>query len=312
MIHSVGLSPSLDVTYVVATVVAGEIHRPRSVLRLPGGKSLNAARALAQLACSVRAIAPLGGRIGDLVAELLESTGVELVRLHSTAGTRMCVSAADEGASTLTEFYEPAAPADGGELDQLAEALAPVGAGDWLLLSGSIPADTDQERLTTLLAACSARGVRLAVDTHGPVLGMLLDRAAPALVKVNRAEAAEAADVDPEEVIARGPALRARGAEVLVITDGAAGAVGWSADGAWRVRTDHPPGGYPVGSGDCFLAGLVADLAAGRPLPEALRTAAAVGAANAETPGGALLDPATVTTLRHRTRVAPDAQGSDA
>ena len=46
----------------------------------------------------------------------------------------------------------------------------------------------------------------------------------------------------------------------------------------------------------------VADLAAGRPLREALVTAAAVGAANAAVPGGALFDDATLARLRERTR----------
>lgn len=306
MIHTVGLSPSLDVTYLVGGVALGEIHRPRSVLRLAGGKSLNASRALVRLGHRVRAIAPLGGRIGDLVAELLTPTGIELVRLDSTAETRMCVSVADEGAATLTEFYEHAAPADGSELDRLAHALVAVEAGEWLALSGSIPADIDLDRLTGLLADCSTRGVRLAVDTHGPVLGMLLDRAAPAVVKINRSEAAELAGGDAADVLERGEALRRRGAEILVITDGAAGAYGWSSDGAWRVRTEDQSGqsgAYPVGSGDCFLAGLVADLAAGVTLPEAMRTAAAVGAANAQTPGGALFDPATVATLRSLTKI---------
>ncbi|HEY0239416.1 MAG TPA: hypothetical protein VGC37_12280, partial [Friedmanniella sp.] len=66
--------------------------------------------------------------------------------------------------------------------------------------------------------------------------------------------------------------------------------------------TDGPPGGFPVGSGDCFLAGLVADLAGDLPLPEALVTAAAVGAANAAVPGGALFDAPTLTRLRASTR----------
>jgi 1-phosphofructokinase family hexose kinase len=317
MIHTLGLSPSLDVVYAVEAITAGAIHRPRTVLRLAGGKSLNVSRALARLGHRVRAIAPLGGALGDLVADLLRAepchtprrapvggatSSVSLVRLATGAPTRMCVSAADDQAQTLTEFYEPTA-ADGSELDQLEEALAAVRVGEWLTLSGSVPAGIDPARLTGLLAGCSARGVRLALDTYGPILGRLLDQAAPAVVKINRAEAAELAGVDPEGVVELGAALRRRGAEVLVITDGTAGAVGWAADGAWRVRTDHPPGRYPVGSGDCFLAGLVAGLTTGHSVPEALRTAAAVGAANAETLGGAVFASATVTALHRRTRV---------
>jgi fructose-1-phosphate kinase PfkB-like protein len=92
---------------------------------------------------------------------------------------------------------------------------------------------------------------------------------------------------------------------VLVLTDGAAGAVGWDDDGGWRVTTDADPGGYPVGSGDCFLAGLVAGLADDAPLPDALVTAASVGAANAAVPGGALFEASTLARLRTATRAVP-------
>lgn len=308
MIHTLGLSPSLDVVYVLDAVTTGSIHRPRSVVRLAGGKSLNVARALARLGRPVRAVAPLAGPLGDLVAELLEPTGVELVRLTTTAPTRMCVSAADESAGTLTEFYEVAPPADGTELDQLEPVLGSIASGDWLVLSGSVPRGTDLDRFVALLAGVRARGVRLAVDTHGPVLPRLLEVAAPDVVKINRAEAAELVGGAVEgsaDLLGLGAAVRAAGAGVLVLTDGADGAVGWDDRGGWRVTTDAASGGYPVGSGDCFLAGLVADLSAGAPLPEALVTAAAVGAANAAVPGGALFDDATLAHLRTRTQAVP-------
>ena len=305
MIWTLGLSPSLDVVYVLDAVTAGVIHRPREVVRLAGGKSLNVARALVRLGRPVRAVAPLAGPLGDLVADLLAPTGVELVRVATTAPTRMCVSAADAGAGTLTEFYEQAPPADGTELDRVGAALEGAVAGDWLVLSGSVPRGTDLDRFVGLLAEARARGVRLAVDTHGPVLPLLLAAVAPDVVKINRAEAAELVGADPADLVELGAAVRAAGAAVLVLTDGAAGAVGWDDGGGWRVTTDAAPGGYPVGSGDCFLAGLVADLADGVPLADALVTAAAVGAANAAVPGGALFDDATLARLRAATRARP-------
>jgi 1-phosphofructokinase family hexose kinase len=288
--------------YVLDAVRTGAIHRPRRVVRLAGGKSLNVSRALVRLGRQVRAVAPLAGPLGALVEELLRPTGVELVRLPSSAPTRMCVTAADASAGTLTEFYEHAPPADGTELDHLDPVLAALAPDDWLVLSGSVPAGTDLDRLVALLAAGRERGVRLAVDTHGAVLPLLLEVAAPDVVKINRSEAAELVGADPADLVELGAAVRAAGAGVLVLTDGTAGAVGWDDRGAWRVTTDAAPGGYPVGSGDCFLAGLVADLAVGTPLAEALVTAAAVGAANAAVPGGALFDDATLARLRERTR----------
>ena len=305
MIHALGLAPSLDVVHVVDHVRPGEIHRPTRVVRLAGGKSLNVARALVRLGHPVRAVAPLGGALGDLVADLLDGSGVDLVRLATRAPTRLCLTVADEEAGALTEFYEHAPDADGGELDALEASLDAVETGDWFVLSGSVPAGTDLDRLVSLLAGLRARGARLAVDTHGPVLPLLVKRATPEVVKINRSEAAELVGRAPDDLLELGAAVRDLGAAVLVITDGADGAVGWDGTGRWRVRTDAAPGGYPVGSGDSFLAGLVGDRAAGADLPDALVTAAAVGAANAAVPGGALFDDETLAALRALTRAVP-------
>jgi 1-phosphofructokinase family hexose kinase len=305
VIHALGLAPSLDIVHVVDHVRPGEIHRPLRVVRLAGGKSLNVARALVRLGHPVRALAPLGGPLGDLVSELLEGSGVDLVRLATSAPTRLCLSVADEAAGSLTEFYEHAPGAGGQELDALEGALDAVETGDWFVLSGSVPRGTDLDRLVSLLAGLRTRGARLAVDTHGPVLPLLVARATPDVVKINRSEAAELVARSPEDLLELGAAVRDLGVAVLVLTDGADGAVGWDGTGSWRVRTDAAPGGYPVGSGDSFLAGLVGDLAAGAQLPAALVTAAAVGAANAAVPGGALFDDETLGALRSLTRAVP-------
>ena len=129
MIHTLGFSPSLDISYTVDAIEAGAIHRPRTVLRVAGGKSLNASRALAGLGWKVRAIVPLGGLLGDLVEELLIPTGVILDRIVTDQPTRLCVSASDESAHTLTEFYEPGPAGDELILAEVAGRLAEVTAG---------------------------------------------------------------------------------------------------------------------------------------------------------------------------------------
>ena len=191
---------------------------------------------------------------------------------------------------------------DAGAVDALEQALDAVETGDWFVVSGSVPQGTDLDRLVGLLTGLREGGAHLAVDTHGPVLPLLVARATPDLVKINRSEAAELVDRDPTDLVELGGAVRDLGVAVLVLTDGADGAVGWDGSGAWRVRTDAAPGGYPVGSGDSFLAGLVGDLSTGAALPDALVTAAAVGAANAAVPGGALFDDDTLAGLRTLTR----------
>lgn len=287
MITCLGLSPSLDVTYGVPVLEPGGIHRPEWKTVLPGGKSLNVARALHLLGARVRAIAPLGGPIGDGIRASLDEAGVLVESVATSEPTRMCVSVVDDATSGITEFYEHASPLDDEVWAAVAAALGRVHTG-WLAVSGSVP-PARAVSLGEELAAASDRGVRLALDLRGEALAEALERTRPELVKVNRAEAEEA--VGPGTLAELAARLRERGAVVAVVTDGAAGSLAADAQGAWHASVPSA-GRYTVGAGDSFLAGLLNSLERGAPLPEALRSAAAVAAANTLTPGAAEFDPA--------------------
>jgi 1-phosphofructokinase family hexose kinase len=287
-VHTLGLTPALDVVYVLDEVVPGAIHRPPIVVRSAGGKSLNVARALALLGVRTRAVVPLGGRLGELVADLLEASAVEVDRIPTAVETRMCVTACDTGSRRLTEFYEPVTAFDV-PLEAVAARLAAIRPGEWLTVSGATPAGVEPAAFAALLAAEAERGVLLAIDVHGPALGEIVDRARPRLVKVNRSEAAELTGAATREDSAR--QLVARGAAVAVVTDGEAGSVAATDSGDLVAAPPvDRPGLFPVGSGDCFLAGLVGALDHGAGLPEALAVAAEIGAANAQVPGAAVFD----------------------
>jgi 1-phosphofructokinase family hexose kinase len=273
-------SPALDVTYLLEGVTAGRIHRPQQVLRQAGGKGLNLARAARVLGAPARVVAPLGGRIGDLVSDLAAAEGIELAPVVVAGETRMCVSAipAEEDP---TEFYEPAGRLSASDGNRLLKAFTASAASGWSVLAGRLP---DAEGLAQALASRRNAGDRVAVDSSGPRLSALLDEVPPDLLKVNVHEAAEltghagsAADL--------AAALRDRTGGTVVVTDGAAGAVAVDATGSWRAAADPQPGRYAIGSGDSFFAGLLTGLAGGADLADALRAASAAGSANTRVPG---------------------------
>jgi 1-phosphofructokinase family hexose kinase len=308
VITCLGLSPALDVTYLVDRVGVGEIHRPRTVLTLPGGKALNAARAIVALGGRARAIVPLGGFAGARLRAELEPLGLDVAAIATDRETRSCVTVYDD-AGTTTEFYE-ATPELGDAA--WAEVLAAVGAvdGGWLAVSGSLP-EARATSLALALGDAGRRGVSVAVDTHGAALREILARARPALVKVNRSEAAallalgsDGAGAGSPDVESLARAIGERGAGIAIVTDGAAGAVATHGAAVWRCA---PPetGRYAVGSGDCFLAGLLvafdgsgtADVTAAQ-VPGALGLATAAAAANTRVPGAAVFSPDVVRELR--------------
>jgi 1-phosphofructokinase family hexose kinase len=268
-------SPALDVTYLLEEVVVGGIHRPAGALRMPGGKGVNIARAARVLGETVRVVAPLGGRIGELLADLAAAEGIKLDVLRVDADTRLCISAIPVD-GVPTEFYEPAPLLTQADAQRL---LGRLGDG-WSVLAGRLPE-------TAGLGSALAELNSVAIDSSGADLSALIDEVRPALLKVNASEAAELLGrVGPAADLAS--ALRERTGGTVVITDGAAGAVAVDAAGAWRAAPDPQPGQYAIGSGDSFFAGLLVALSSGGALPDALRSASAAGSANARVPRAAV------------------------
>jgi 1-phosphofructokinase family hexose kinase len=290
VILSIALGASVDTTYVVDDFHEGSQSRPVSVHRVAGGKALNLARAATTIGADATVLTVLGGTTGQFVETGLARAGVRLLRVAGSEETRSCVSVFSLASGLLTEIYEKPTPLTSDEWQGLLRAFRGVLAERpaWVSVSGGVPASLPSDALSTLVRAAHEAGARVAIDSHGPALsGVLRDR--PDLVKVNRAEAAELLDADPSHPVlefARG--IRERSTGIVVVTDGKDGSVGVGDAGAIRATIDGIDGGFPVGSGDSYLGGLLTALERRETLEEAMRLATACGVANALQPGAAV------------------------
>ena len=279
-------NPSIDKHFEVERVEPGAIHRPTALMRVPGGKGLNVARAAATLGAEVHVVALLGGHAGRWIADELAGLRIPLTAVWSAFETRSCLSVADLETGSLTEFYEGASPVSTTEWAEFVQSAQELGArASWTTASGSLPPGAPATGYAELVD-----GQNTVADTRE------LGGARPALVKVNAAEAAALAGFacdTASAAIAAARALRdlAGGdGHAAVVTRGRHGAVLLTPDGAaWQASLDVI-GPYPVGSGDAFLAGLVVALDRAETWPDALRVAVAAGVANAELPGAGRLD----------------------
>lgn len=306
----VAANPSIDRLYEVERLAVGGIHRPALVVARPGGKGLNAARAAARLGGRVSAVGIVGGRAGDWIVEQLAALGIEAPMASSSGETRTCVSILDRSNGTLTEVYEPGETIDRPAWEALEAIVAhelergDVGA---LAVSGSLPPGAPVEGYARIGRIAATWSVPVLADAYGPALAAVLAER-PAVLKVNAGEAGEAVGLtvdDPGVAVMAARRLRDRGADAVVVTLGAAGAVVVEATAEVRLVPPDVRGAYPVGSGDAFLAGLAVALVAGVPLVEAARRGMAAGIANALLPGAGDLDPAAAEQLADEVRVAP-------
>lgn len=306
MIVCLAANPSIDSLLEVDRLVKGDIHRPFGSVQTAGGKGFNVARAASILGADVRTAGILRGHAGKWLEEALLAEGIRGAFVWTHGENRSSLSVADREAGVLTEFYEegPDVPATAWvELMHAVSDLFEV--GGWLTISGSLPRGAPDDGYRDLVGEARARGMRVALDTHGEWLRLGL-AAAPDIVKVNAAESGAllgASALRPEESVAAAVKIRELAGGVghaAAVTRGAEGVVVAAPDGRLFEGVPNERGRYPVGSGDAFLAGLVVALERGEGWPAALRLALGAAAANAELPGAGKFDPARARVLADR------------
>lgn len=308
MITIAGLTPSVDLTFLVDHLTLGQIHRPTDVVRRAGGKPLNLARAAAALGADVSVVAVLGGSTGDWLAEQLAQSSIAVQRVSTPELTRTCISISSADSEELTELYEYAEPIPAPVWAQTRDILVDeLGSRPgWLAIAGGAPRGLPPTGLAELAEVAHHVGRRVAADTHGASLVPLL-HSHPELVKINRTEAAGALECDSSTPLSDLAArLQERTGGAVVLTDGTAGSLGLDTAGrTYAVGSPAARGRFAVGSGDSYLGGLLTALDRGEDLAEAMRWATAAGVANAQIPGPGSFDVDLVHKLVERTEITP-------
>lgn len=304
MITVAGFNSAIDRLVDVFALRAGAVNRSTPADERPGGKGVHVAQTLAALGMPVTLVGLCDDAHAAEFSERLRLRGVDFRAVRSPVPLRQCLAIREEG-GRITEILERSE--DPGEdtrfvLDQVLRHWA--GESEAIVCTGSLPPGFDPGYYARVSAELA---LPCAIDASGDALRAAAD-AAPWLLKPNAVEASDllgtpVSSLADAMVVAR--ALHARGVRHAVLTLGGLGAVGVDEHGAWQASLSVEGVRNTVGSGDCFLGGLVASLVRGEGLGEALRLAVACGAANAlgEETGFIRLD--TVDGLRPLVRVEP-------
>jgi 1-phosphofructokinase len=290
MIVTVTPNPSLDRTLEVEELRRGEVVRAYADRSDPGGKGVNVSRALVANGHRSRAVLPLGGADGELLASLLEGLGIEVAAVPIADAIRSNVTVVEPN-GTVTKLNAPGPLLSDIEVEALLErAVAAADGAGWVVASGSLAPGTPDELYARLAAAVRPVGARVAVDTSGPAVESVL-AAGPDVLKPNEEELSEVTGVVPEtlgDVVVAANELPSRGVKTVLVSLGASGAVLVDGGQAFHAESGVIVPRSTVGAGDALLAGF---LAAGGDGPEALAEGVAWGAAACVLPGTAVPGP---------------------
>jgi 1-phosphofructokinase family hexose kinase len=309
MILTVTLNAAVDRTVGVPNFTLGRRHRAVESRSVAGGKGVNVARALKLLGRPVIATGLCGGATGNRVIELLaeESILSDFTRIAAESRTNLAVI--DPTSGEQTEINERGPEVRPDELERFIEKLLYLAQGaEHCVLAGSIPPGIDADVYGRLIGELHRLGVTTMLDCDGEPMRAGL-RAGPSVVTPNAREAEEAVGHefnDPAEAASAVGELIEMGAAEAIITraDGCVAVLGEPSERRRYEATIEPLEPVAtVGSGDGFLAGLVAARYEDRPAAECLAYAVACGAESTQHFGAGRIDRAEVERLADRVEV---------
>ena len=272
LILSAGLTPAWQQILVFDRLRWGEVNRAREVAWCGSGKVLNAGLAVHRLGGPSLTLAPLGGLpLREIDCEFAE-LGVPRRWIETRVATRVCTTILDRSTGRITELVENGRPLDEGELGTFLAAYAEEAArAEAVVLIGSLPGGAPISLYRDLVACTRCP---LVLDFRGEGLLSVLDMK-PYVVKPNREELGQTFGRsldDDADLLAAMRELNRRGAQWVVVTQGAGTVWASSAEQAYRFA---PPQiaevVNPIGCGDCLAAGIAWATRRGDSIVDAVR-----------------------------------------
>ena len=284
MILCVNPNAAIDKTVVVSPFRLNEIHRPKQVLAIPGGKGCNVARALNRLGETPVVSGWVGGFAGQSIETGLRHEGIQTAFVYTDFESRTCLSILDPENNTLTEIYENG---DFVPIEKVEEfkGLFRTIIGNYtaVTFSGSLPPGVPVDFYTQMLEIAHTAGVPAILDSSGEALRKGV-AAKPLLIKPNEKECADLAGKDLDKLADFADAateVSTRYQTVIVVSLGAGGAIAANRQEVLHVRPPQLTIKSAVGSGDCMLAGITYGLTHSFSFANAIKYGVAAGTANA-------------------------------
>lgn len=298
MILTVTLNPVLDKTLYLDRFPHGQISRSNRVENVAGGKGINVTRQLHCLGVQSVASGFLGGKVGDIIEQLMTDEGLshDFVRVNDT--TRMGVTILETDTGVQTSVFEPGHRVTDDEIGQLRDkvesCLEPRDGAersdvDWLVCSGTVPCGGMDDLYADLIRIANAHNIPVVLDTYPEPLAIGI-REKPFMVKPNVKEylqtfcgpgRCQQTEASEEEIVGWLRNLRTLGVRLIVITQGEKPAYVAFHDRAWRVTQPSVESTNPTGSGDATVAGILYGFVQNWDIEDTLRFGIAAGVANA-------------------------------
>ena len=259
MIYTVTFNPAIDYIIRLDKLTTGAINRVNYEQVLGGGKGINVSIVLGNLGHKSTAMGFLAGFTGDEIVRQLRDFNAadDFVKLDE-GFSRINVKVK---ADVETEINGQGPKISDAKRDELFAKLQRLGAGDTLVISGSIPNTLPDDMYERTLEPLQGKGIRVVVDAEKGLLLKVL-KFHPWLIKPNNHELGDMFGVkltSDAEIIEYAKKLQEKGAQNVLISMAGDGAILLTAEGK-SYKSPAPKGKLvnSVGAGDSMVAGFIA------------------------------------------------------
>lgn len=280
MIYTLTLNPSVDYIITMDEVKLGELNRVNDDSKFPGGKGINVSRLLKKMGVTSKAIGYLGGFTGKYIEDYLHAEDIETAFIQVEDDTRINVKIKS---MNETELNGRGPEISEDKFNELKKAIAALTNEDLLVIAGSIPSSMPETTYEQLVQQLAGQGTSFVVDAEGELLKKVLPYR-PFLIKPNHHELGELFGKtfsSAEEVIPYGKKLIEMGAENVIVSLAAKGAVLITKGASYISSVPKGEVKSSVGAGDSMVAGFLAEYNISNDLEAAFRFSVACGSATA-------------------------------
>ncbi len=284
MILTVTLNPLLENRFYFSEITLGKVNRSNRNEFKAGGKGINVSRQLSLLNVPNTALTFAGGSNGKTYRSILSEENINTVYISSSANTRSAALIIEKEKETITSYFEPNPEITEKEAADFKNKLEKMIVNSSIVVfSGSSPNQFTDDIVSFGIKKANELDKISVLDTYGNHLQMCID-AEPTVLHNNVDEIESSLNIklrDEKDKIEFLKYLNSKNIKLSFLTDG--GNPGYAAkyDFHYKFWTEKLKARDATGSGDAFTAGIVYGLERALVFEDFLKTASALGAANA-------------------------------
>lgn len=287
MILTLTINPAIDRTITADQLVFEDRAYILGRTEAAGGRGINASQVIHSFGGKTFAILTSGGTAGERIEKLLAKLGFpfEAIPVSAESRTNLTISDRHGLSIKLNDVGAPLAADELAEIRKRVEARLPK--AGWLMICGSMQPGVPPHFYCEIIELAKARGVKTLLDSDGEALHHALE-AHPTVITPNQHEAERLlgrALITRNQCLQAVDALHVMGAENVILSLGARGAIGASAEGVYEVLPPRVDAVCPIGAGDALGAAFVWSMEKKKSFAESLRWGVAAGTASAKLPG---------------------------